>query len=305
MAFVLLAVSVLTFLIFNVIPGGDPAQRIAGRNADEATREQVRRDYGFDEPVYVQYWEVMKRAATGDLVSYTDRRNVRDEIVEGIPITASLVIGASILWLTLGVLFGVLSARYAGRLPDRFLTVLAMIGISLPVFWLGLTALYYLTYKVELFPAGGYAPLTENPLDWAWHLVLPWVVLSTLFVGFYSRLVRASVLEVENEDYVRTARAKGLPERQILLRHTLRNALIPVVTLFGLDFGALFGGGAILTESVFDLPGVGGYAAESIGSLDVPPVMGVVLYSAFFIVLLSAVVDIVYAYLDPRIRVTL
>lgn len=302
MAFVMLAISILTFVIFNVIPSGDPALRIAGRNANEVVREQVREDYGFNEPVYVQYWEMMKKTANGDLISYSDQRNVREEILKGIPVTASLVIGAGIIWLGLGVLFGVLSALYAGKLLDRALTILAMVGISLPVFWLALVALYYLTYKIEIFPPGGYVPLTESPADWAWHLLLPWMVLSVLFIGFYSRLMRSNILDVENEDYVRTARAKGLSERRILVRHTLRNALIPVITLFGLDFGMTFGGGAILTESIFGLQGVGQYTYESIGDLDVPPVMGVVLYGAFFIVLLNTIVDILYAYLDPRIR---
>lgn len=305
MAFVLVAISILVFVIFNVIPGGGSdgqVLRIAGRNSNEVTREQVKQSYGFDKPVYVQYWRMMKKAAGGDLISYSDQRNVREEIVKGIPATASLVIGAGIIWLLTGIVFGVLSALYAGRFLDRGLTALAMVGISVPVFWLGLVALYYLTYKVELFPPGGYTPLTDDPLDWAWHLLLPWLVLAVLFIGFYSRVLRGNVLDVENEDFVRTARAKGLSERQVLFRHTLRNALIPVVTLFGLDFGAAFGGGAILTESVFGLQGVGQYTAESIGKLDVPPVMGVVLYGAFFIVLLNAIVDVVYAFLDPRIR---
>ena len=208
---------------------------------------------------------MMKRTVNGDLISYSDQRNVREEIIKGIPATASLVIGAGIIWLFTGILFGVLSALYAGKFVDRGLTALAMIGISMPVFWLGLVALYYLTYKIELFPPGGYTPLTEDPVDWVWHLLLPWLVLSVLFIGFYSRVMRSNILDVENEDYVRTARAKGLSERHVLTRHTLRNAMIPIVTLFGLDFAVVFGGGAILTESVFGLQGVGQYTAESIG----------------------------------------
>ena len=302
MAFVMVAISILTFVIFNVIPSGDPALRIAGRNANEVVREQVREDYGFNDPVHIQYLEMMKKTLNGDLISYSDQRNVREEIIKGIPATASLVIGAAVIWLLMGVLFGVLSAIYQGKFLDRALTVLAIVGISMPVFWLALVALYYLTYKVEIFPPGGYTPLTENPVDWAWHLLLPWLVLATLFIGFYSRLLRTNILEVENEDYVRTARAKGLTERRIMSRHTLRNALIPIITVFGLDFGMTFGGGAILTESIFGLQGVGQYTFESIGDLDVPPVLGVVLYGAFFIVLLNAIVDILYAYLDPRIR---
>jgi len=302
MALVMAALSVLVFVIFNVIPGGDPALRIAGRNSNEVTRAQVRESYGFNDPVHVQYYELMKKTVDGELVSYSNQLNVREEIVRGIPATASLVIGAAVIWLVLGVLFGLISARYAGRLPDRLLTVVALIGISMPVFWVGLLLLYYLGYKVAIFPAGGYTGLLKNPADWAHHLILPWFALSILFIGFYSRLLRSNVLDVSNEDYVRTARAKGLSERRVLLRHTLRNALIPVVTLFGLDFGAAFGGGAILTESVFGLQGVGQYAADSIGGLDLPPIMGVVLYGSFFIVLFSAIVDILYAYLDPRIR---
>ena len=305
MAFVLFAVSVLTFLIFMVMPGGGDEQaalRIAGRNANEAQVNTVKREWGLDKPLYVQYGDLMSKVFTGDLISYTNQVNVREEIVRGIPRTASLVIGAGIIWFFFGVLFGVLSAVYAGRFTDRALNVLALIGISLPVFWVGLVLLYYLTDRIALFPPGGYTELGDDPINWAYHLVLPWFALSILFIGFYSRVLRSNILDVSNEDYVRTARAKGLSERRIMLRHTLRNALIPVVTLWGLDLGAVLGGGAILTESVFGLQGVGQYASESIGRLDLPPIMGVVLYGAFFIVLLNAIVDIVYAYLDPRIR---
>jgi peptide/nickel transport system permease protein len=305
MAFVLFAVSVLTFLIFMVMPGGGDEQaalRIAGRNANEAQVATVKREWGLDKPFYTQYGDLMSKVFTGELISYTNQVNVREEIVRGIPRTASLVIGAGIIWFFFGVVFGVLSAVYAGRFTDRALNVLALLGISLPVFWVGLVLLYYLTDRVALFPPGGYTELAQDPVDWAYHLVLPWFALSILFIGFYSRVLRSNILDVSNEDYVRTARAKGLSERRILTRHTLRNALIPVVTLFGLDLGATLGGGAILTESVFGLQGVGQYAAESIGRLDLPPIMGVVLYGAFFIVLLNAIVDILYAFLDPRIR---
>jgi peptide/nickel transport system permease protein len=177
-----------------------------------------------------------------------------------------------------------------------------MVGISMPIFWLGLLLLYYLTYKLPLFPAGGYSGLTQNPLQWAYHLILPWSALSVLYIGFYSRLLRSNVLDIVHEDYVRTARAKGLSERRVLVRHVLRNALIPIVALFGLDFGALIGGAAIITETVFNIDGVGGYVAQSIGGLDLPPILGTTLYGAFFIVLFSALVDVAYAFLDPRIR---
>jgi peptide/nickel transport system permease protein len=301
MVFVLIAISIITFLIFYKIPGGDPVLRIAGRASNEATREQVREDYGFNDPVYVQYGELMKKTITGDLESYSNRVNVREELIRGLPATLSLVIGAAVIWLFFGILFGAISAVYAGRWPDRVLTIVSLVGISLPIFWVGALLLYYLTFKVSLFPAGGYVPLTEDPASWLSHMILPWFTLSILFIGFYSRLLRSNMLDVMNEDYVRTARAKGLSERQILVRHVMRNALIPVVTLFGLDVGAAIGG-AILTEAVFGLQGVGQYVADSVGSLDLPPIMGTTLYAAFFIVLFSAIVDIVYAQLDPRVR---
>lgn len=305
MVFILFAISVITFMIFNVVPGGGSegaTLRIAGRASNEVTRAQVRKDYGFDQPVYVQYVRMMEKTLSCQLVSYSNQTNVCEEIKRGIPATFSLVIGAAIIWVFFGVLFGVISAMKAGTLTDHFLTGMAMVGISLPVFWLGAMLLYYLTYKIELFPPGGYEKFSDDPWQWFYHLILPWFTLSVLSIGFYSRLLRSNVLDTESEDYVRTARAKGLSEHRVLSRHVLRNALIPIITLFGLDFGAALGGGAILTESVFGLQGVGQYAASSVGSLDLPPVLATTLFASFFIVLLSAIVDIAYAFLDPRIR---
>jgi peptide/nickel transport system permease protein len=206
--------------------------------------------------------------------------------------------------MAFAVVIGLYTAVKAGQFADRFLTVLALIGISMPVFWVGALMNYYIGFKWKIFPNGGYVPLTENPLDWAYHLIMPWTALSLLFIGVYSRVLRSNVLDTINDDYVRTARAKGLSERQVLVRHVLRNALIPIVTLWGLDFAAVIGGGAILTEKVFDLQGVGQYAADSVGQLDVPPVLAIVMFGAFFVVLLNTVVDIVYAALDPRIRLS-
>ena len=302
MVLVMFAVSVLTFLIFNVIPNGDPAERMAGRQPTETQIEAIRRDWGFDDPIYVQYVTTMKKVITGDLQSYFTQLDVGEEIAKGLPRTLSLAIGAAILWMFVAVCFGLYSAVKAGKFADRFLTILALIGISIPVFWIGALMNYYLGFKAGIFPNGGYVELTKDPIDWAYHLILPWTALAILFIGFYSRVLRSNVLDTINEDYVRTARAKGLGERQIMIRHVLRNSMIPIVTLWGLDFGAVLGGGAILTETVFDLQGVGQYAADSIAQLDVPPVLAVTLFAAFFIVLLNAVVDILYAYLDPRIR---
>jgi peptide/nickel transport system permease protein len=213
-----------------------------------------------------------------------------------------LCIGAAVIWMSLAVLFGYLSAVHAGRFTDRALTILSLVGISMPVFWLAAILLYFLTFKVQLFPTGSYVPLTEDPLQWAYHLILPWCTLAVLYVGFYSRMLRSNMLDAMNEDYVRTARAKGLSERQVRIRHVLRNSMIPVITLFGLDFGMVVGGGAILTETVYNLDGVGLYAGEAIRSLDLPPLIGVTLFGAFFIVLFNTIVDIAYAVLDPRIR---
>jgi len=304
MLLVLVAVTVIVFVIFNVIPSSDPAARIAGQRGatDPQLIANINREWGFDESLPVQYWRMMEKVFGGDLISYTTRQSVDEQIWEGVPATFSLCIGAAVIWLSLGVLFGYLSAVRAGGLTDRALTILALVGISMPVFWLAAIFLYYLTFKVELFPSGSYVPLTQNPLDWAYHLVLPWLTLAVIFVGFYSRVLRSNMLDAMHEDYVRTARAKGLSDRQVRTRHVLRNSLIPIVTLFGLDFGVVIGGGAILTESIFNLQGVGQYAAEAIENLDLPPIMAVTMFAAFFIVLFNALVDIAYAWLDPRIR---
>jgi peptide/nickel transport system permease protein len=304
MVLVLFAISVLTFLIFNVIPNGDPALRMAGRNPTKGQIEVIRRQWGFDQPVYVQYEKTMEKVFTGSLVSYVNQTNVVDEIIKGAPRTFALAIGAAIMWMVLATAIGLYTAIRAGKVADRLLTILALVGISMPVFWIGALMNYYLGFKWKIFPNGGYVPLTDDPIQWAYHLIMPWTALSLLFIGIYSRILRSNVLDTINDDYVRTARAKGLSERQVMLRHVLRNSLIPIVTLWGLDFGAVLGGGAILTETVFDLQGVGQYAAESIGQLDVPPVLAVTMFGAFFIVLLNTVVDVVYAFLDPRVRLT-
>jgi peptide/nickel transport system permease protein len=299
---VLFAISLITFAIFNVIPNGDPALRLAGHSATPSTVAAIRREWGFDKPVYVQYARTMQKIFTGTLISYTTQTNVDREIGHDLGPTLSLAVGAALLWMAIALSLGLFTAIRAGKFADRFLTVLALVGISMPVFWVGALLSYYLGFKAGIFPNGGYVKLTSNPIQWAYHLLLPWTALSILFIGVYSRLVRSNTLDTINEDFVRTARAKGLSERRVLIRHVLRNSLIPVISLWGLDFGAIIGGGAIVTESVFGLGGVGQYAANSIGSLDVPPVMALTLFIAFFVVLFNTIVDIVYAYLDPRIR---
>jgi peptide/nickel transport system permease protein len=303
MVVVMFAVSVVTFLIFNVIPNGAPENRMAGRNSTPVQIAAIRREWGFDKPLYTQYATTMEKVFNGDLISYANQTNVIEEIKRGIPRTFALAIGAALIWFSLGVALGLYTAIRAGRWTDTLVTVLALTGVSMPVFWLGALASYYLGFKAGIFPNGGYSEIGEAGLwEWVKHMILPWCVLATLFIGVYSRVLRSNVLDTINDDYVRTARAKGLTERRVMIHHVLRNSLIPIVTLWGLDFGAVLGGGAILTESVFDLQGVGQYFADSIGQLDVPPVLAVTLFGAFFIVLLNTIVDIIYAALDPRIR---
>jgi peptide/nickel transport system permease protein len=316
MVAVLFMVSLLVFVVFILIPGGDPAQRMAGKNPLPANITNIRKQWGFDQPFYVQYVKMMEKAFTGllpgshgeyaVLTSFQNRQNVVHEIKRGLPATFSLCIGAAIIWLVFGIVVGVISAVTAGRWSDRLITTVALIGISMPVFFLGIVLRYFLAEKPAhpLFPDGEYVPLTSDPAQWAYHLILPWFCLSVLFIGFYGRVLRSNMLDVMNEEYVRTARAKGLTPQRVLLKHVLRNSLIPIVSLFALDFAAVLGGAAILTETVFDLKGVGWYAAQSVGDLDLPPIMGVTLYGAFFIVVFSTLADVFYAYLDPRIRPT-
>jgi peptide/nickel transport system permease protein len=301
MVAVLFAVSVLTFLIFNVIPASDPARSMAGRNPTPTLVANINEEWGFDEPLSQQYLTMMRKVFSGDLESYEGRENVDERILEGIPATFSLCVGAAVVWMFFGILFGYLSAVRAGGWLDRTLTVLAVAGISMPVFWLAAIFLNYLAYETGIFPSGGYVGLTEDPWGWANHLILPWVTLAILYAGFYSRVLRSSMLDVMNEDYVRTARAKGLSERRVMRHHVMRNSLIPIVTLFGLDFGALLGG-AILVEGIFNLDGVGQFAFEALKNFDLPPILAIVLFGAFFIVLFNTLVDIAYAWLDPRIR---
>jgi len=298
---VMFAISLIVFAIFNVIPNSDPAVSLAGKNATPTLVANITEEWGLDESLPDQYVTMMGKIFTGDLISYEGRENVDERILEGVPATFSLCIGAAVIWMFFGVLFGYLSAVRAGGLLDRALTIVAVTGISVPVFWLAAILLNYLTYKTQIFPSGTYVPFAENPAEWASHLFLPWVTLAIAYVGLYSRVLRSNMLDAMHEDYVRTARAKGLSERQVMTRHVLRNSLVPIITLFGLDFGALLGG-AIVVEGIFNLDGIGLYTFESLVNRDLPPVMAVVIFGAFFIVLFNALVDIAYAYLDPRVK---
>jgi peptide/nickel transport system permease protein len=307
---VLFAITVLTFLIFFAIPGIDPARSLAGRNPTPETVAAVKHQFGLDRPLPIQYLLMMKRLfISRDLVSYGNQAlKVVPAITAAAPVTFSLVIGAALLWVFFGITIGLLAVIFKGTIIDPLLMILALIGISIPVFWLGEVAnlitqdRLHDTFLFHWVPPLGYVPLTENPWQWFLHLIIPWITLSILYIGFYARVLRADLLEVEHEDYVRTGRAKGLSERRVLIKHMLRTSMITFVSLFGLDFAVLVGGGALLTEVVFGLPGVGLLTYRSLQSLDLPVIMATVIYGAFFITIFSAVVDVLYARLDPRIR---
>jgi peptide/nickel transport system permease protein len=307
---VLLAITILVFLIFFHTPGVDPARKMAGRNPSPETILAIKHAYGLDRPLPVQYVILMKKLfISRDLTSYTNQGElVVPTIVAATPVTLSLVFGAAVIWVVVAVLMGVAAAVLRGTVFDPILMVIALIGISMPVFWLGEMAnlitqsRYHDTFIFSWVPPLGYTPFASDPFMWFKHLVIPWLVLSALYIGLYARVLRAELLENEHEDYVRTARAKGLSERRVLLRHTLRTSMITFVSLFGLDFGVLVGGGALLAEVVFGLPGVGLLTYQSLTSLDLPVIMATVIYGAFFIVLVNAMVDVAYAWLDPRVR---
>ncbi len=299
----LFAVSVVVFGIFEIIPSYNPARAIAGRNANATTVAQVSRKFGFDKPFYVQYANTMKLIFTGQVIDYQDDLNVVDQFRQKFPVTLSLVIPAGILWLVSAIALGSFSALRAGRVADRGVMVAAILGVSIPVFLLAALLLYLFAYKVSIFPNTGYSGIS-NPSQWAYHLILPWFSIAALSIGFYSRVLRSNLLDTVNQDFVRTARAKGLSQRKVFTRHVLRNSLMPIITIFGLDFAVLLGGAALVTETVFNLPGVGQYEAQAIGNLDVPPILVGAMFTAFFVVLFSAFSDIIYATLDPRVRLS-
>jgi peptide/nickel transport system permease protein len=310
MLFVLFSISVLSFLIFFATPGVDPAARIAGKNADQATLAAVRKDFGLDKPLPVRYAVMMKKLfITRDLTSYVNRgAKVIPQVTAAAPVTLSLVLGAAVIWVVLSIAMGLLAAVFRGKPIDTAVMIVGLVGISMPVFWLG-EVVNLLTqsrfHHSPLFswvPPLGYTPLTQSPFGWFKSLFFPWLTLSILYIGIYARVLRSALVESQEEDYVRTARAKGLTETRVMLRHSLRTSLIAFVSLFGLDFGALVGGGALLTEVVFNLHGVGKLTFDSLQNLDLPVILATVIYAAFFVVAANAVVDLVYAWLDPRVR---
>jgi peptide/nickel transport system permease protein len=305
---VVLVVTMITFVIFFVMPPSDPAVRLAGKQPTPALVEEVRSQLGLDQPVWKQYLLFVKRLAVGDDYgwpglgrSYDSQVAVRDELVRRAPVSFQLALGAAILWLVFGISIGIISALKRRTFIDRAAMGFALFGVSSPVFVLGLLGLLIFWERLGWLPGTGYTPLTEDPVDWFKHLLMPWVVLMLLYAAYYARMVRGNLLETLGEDYMRTARAKGLPESKVIGKHGLRASLTPVVTLFGIDIALLLGG-AVITEQVFNIPGVGRLLIQAVTRRDYPVVQGVVLLIAFLYVMINLLVDILYGYLDPRIR---
>ena len=307
-----LAVTLVTYVIFFLVPA-NPARQAAGQAATPERVAEVEKFLGLNDPVYVQYWKFLKRLILDGSLgqSFVDRSSVNDEIFRAAPITASLVFGAMLMVLAISIPIGILSALRPRSLLDRAAMTYVLIGISLPSFWIALVLSYLVGFKLGWTPIAGYCEVVSVPeaancgglLDWAYHMILPWFALAIVQAGVYVRFIRAEVMETMSQDYVRTARAKGAPERTVMKDHILRNALLPVVTILGMDIGLLLGG-AIFIETVFGLNGLGGTAIRSIGQFDLPTLQGVVIFGAIAIIIFTLIVDLLYAWIDPRIRLS-
>ena len=299
-------VATLVFTLYFVAPT-DVARTLAGRQATAQTVELVRQRLGLDQPLHIQYARFLGRLARGDLGdSFVNSVPVTSIIKRDLPITASLALGAAVLWLLMGVAAGVLAARRPRSLADRTVTGFSLLFYSMPTFLLGQLFLLFLFYRlslagVRIFPPSGYVPLSQNPVEWARHLILPWMALALVTAATYARLTRGAMLDVMGEDYIKTARAKGISERRVTYRHALRAALAPIATQFGIDLGVLLGG-AVVTEQVFGLPGLGREAVLAITTEDLPVIMGIALVASFTVVVASILVDLCYALIDPRVR---
>jgi peptide/nickel transport system permease protein len=307
----LVLVVAVVFTIFFVLPGGTGrrvegrpspvAVMMAGRNPRPDLVRDIEHRLGLDQPLYVQFGKYIGNAAQLDFgYSYQSNQPVTQAVLHAVPATASLAIGASIVWLFMGISTGIVSALKRRSIFDRASMLVALIGVSLPTFWLGIMAVFYFDSNLGIYQVGEYAGITEDFGAWLGAMWLPWLVLAVVSAAFYTRMVRGNLLEVQGEDYIRTARAKGLKERSVI-RHALRSALTPVVTMYGLDLGILLGG-AIITERIFNIPGIGSLAVNSIQSSDLPIVLGTTIVAAFFVIIANLIVDVIYAGLDPRVR---
>jgi peptide/nickel transport system permease protein len=303
----LILVSALLFVMFRVLPTADPAKLRAGRLQNPKIIAEIRADLGLDKPLFTQFWVYMKGIFLHfDLgYSYYSTAPVKDLIANRIPATLSLVIGGAVVWLVSGLTVGIISAMRPGSRLDRFSMGGALVLVSAPEYWLGLISLYLFAADIgkwKIFPgAGSYVPLTSDPWKWFTSLILPWFVVAAGNAAIYARLMRSSLIETMSEDYIRTARAKGLRERRVVMKHGVRSAINPIMTILGLDIGVLLGS-SVLVETVFDIPGIGRLNYDAITHSDFPIVQGTVLLAALFIIIANILVDIAYAYLDPRVR---
>ena len=307
-AVVVLVITAFTFVIFFVMPPTDPAVQFAGKNPTPEQIAEVRRQFGLDKPLYQQYGLFLKNIFTGDEYgwpglgfSFVTRSPVRDLLLDRLPVTIQLALGAALVWLCLGIPIGIVSAIKRRSLVDRVSMLSALFFVSAPVFWLGLMALWLFWYKLKISPGTGYVPIGQSFGGWLSHMIMPWVVLALLYAAFYARMTRGNLIETMGQDYIRTARVKGLTEWKVIMKHGVRASLTPVVTLIGLDLGALLGG-AVITETVFNLQGIGQWAVNSVFQGDLPAVLAVTVIVALAVTLMNLIVDVVYAYLDPRVR---
>jgi peptide/nickel transport system permease protein len=306
-------VSIAAFVLFWTIPNVDPEYWLGGgEKGNDFTRARAVEKYGLDDPLPVQYERLMKEILNGEVECFygcsatesaaTEPENLRAAFIEALPVTLSLVAGAALIAIGVGTSLALVCVRNKGRWPDRVITAAATAAYSVPSLVLAALLWSFLAYKWQIFPERDYVPLTENPFQWFWHLLLPWIAAALPFAGVYVHVVRGSLLEGVDEDWVRTARAKGLSERRVLRRHVLRNALIPPVNIWGLDFSHAFGGYALYVEVIFELPGIGLLTSATLFGLDLPPIVALAIYLSIVVVFTSAIVDIAVAYLDPRIR---
>jgi peptide/nickel transport system permease protein len=309
---VLFVVSLLTFTIFLKLPAGDVVRRMAGPQVEAEQLESIRRGLGLDQPFVVQYWKFARGLIPypglflNEEVYYSWRNAipVKEEIFRRLPVTMTLAVGAAVFWLVIGIPIGIASAIRRRTLVDRAGMLFALFGVSAPVFWLGYIMLFIFWFQLGWAPPPGFDIGETLPQAvMAGKFLLPWVTVSLLYAAFYARMVRGNLIEAMGEDYIRTARAKGLSERRVVYKHGLRAGLTPVVTMLGVDIGYLFGG-LLITETIFDLDGIGKFTIEAIANGDFPSVMGVTVFASFFVVVANLVVDVVYAFLDPRVRYT-
>jgi peptide/nickel transport system permease protein len=309
-AVLFIAVTAVTYVIFFIIPA-DPARLACGQRATPECVKRAAHFLGTDRPVYIQYLKFLDRLILHQSLgrSFTTRQSVNHVVGQAAPVTASLVLGGAIFWMLIALPIGILSALRPRSLLDRIAMVFVLVGISAHPVWIGLLFAYFLGFKAGLFPITGYCDMINpsgdcgGPVQWAYHLVLPWTTFAILFAALYVRMIRANVMEALNEDYVRTARAKGAPEWLVMRSHVLRNALLPVVTMLGMDIGLALGG-AIFTESVYGLPGLGKTLIQSIETFDLPVTQGLVVFSTICIITFNLIVDLLYAWIDPRIRLS-